>query len=225
MVSRRCRNTSLDSGGCVDIVASGEEGAGASSAVGQAPAVHGLAGSGVECARRGSRSRCVPFSGNELGAWLQDLPQRCCRWFRPATGSVRGQSDQPTISVSGRTYRDRQPPSFRAQHARDRRPARSRTVDDFTGTGRNAAANSVYLPFAPIVAPPHAGLAITGAGSIPMPTSGPWSPSYSSSDGAHSRSVAIYGCASSRIRRFGCAMRACIRLSIKRIRHSCDRPG
>lgn len=46
MVSRRRRNTSLNSGGCVDIVASCEEGAGASSAVGQASAVHGVAGAG-----------------------------------------------------------------------------------------------------------------------------------------------------------------------------------
>ena len=47
MVSRRRRNTSLVSGGCVVIVSSCEEGAGSSTAIGQTSMVHGVAGAGM----------------------------------------------------------------------------------------------------------------------------------------------------------------------------------
>src|SRR5882757_1189679 len=79
---------SLGSGGCVDIVASGEEGAGASSAVGQGSVVHGAAGSGVECACGGPRGRCVAVFGGELVAWAQGVSQRCGGGVRCAVGSA-----------------------------------------------------------------------------------------------------------------------------------------
>jgi len=47
VVSRRGRNTSLGSGGCVVIVSACEKGSGPPAAVGQASAVYGAAGSGL----------------------------------------------------------------------------------------------------------------------------------------------------------------------------------
>jgi len=83
VVSRRCRNTSLGSGGCVGIVSSGEEGAGASSAVGQASAFRGAAGSRVERSRRGPRSRGISHLRSKLVARIQDLSQRRHGGFVP----------------------------------------------------------------------------------------------------------------------------------------------
>lgn len=133
MVSRRRRNTSLNSGGCVDIVSSGEEGAGAPSAIGQTSAVHGVAGSRVERARRGPRSRCLSVSGDELDTWLQDLPQRHRGRVRPAPGSTNGPRDQPTLPLPGGANRDRRPAPVWVELARDRRSTRPSAVDDSAG--------------------------------------------------------------------------------------------
>jgi Helix-turn-helix domain len=57
--------------GCVVVVSSCEEGAGAASPVGQASAVHGVAREGVEHPRRRAGGRCFPDHGQQLGARLQ----------------------------------------------------------------------------------------------------------------------------------------------------------
>lgn len=60
-------NTSDILGGCVDIYASCEEGAGAASSVGQAAAVDGAAGSRVGYPGSGSGGRCHAYRGQQLG--------------------------------------------------------------------------------------------------------------------------------------------------------------
>lgn len=100
VVSSRCRNTSLGSGGCVGIVASGEERAGASSAIGQTSAVHGVAGARVEYSCRGPRSRCLAIVGDELDTRLQDVSQRCRGRLRPAAGSTRTHPERRCVSSS-----------------------------------------------------------------------------------------------------------------------------
>jgi hypothetical protein len=107
VVSRRGRNTSLDSGGCVGIVASGEEGAGASSAVDQTSAFHGVAGSRLERALRSPRSRCIAILRGKLVAWTQGLPQWRRGRVRPAPGSASGPPDQHAVPVPRRAHRDR----------------------------------------------------------------------------------------------------------------------
>ena len=146
MVSRGCRNTSLGSGGCVVIVASCEEGAGASSAVGQTPTVHGAAGEGLERALRGPRSRRVPVRGDELDARLQDLPQRRRGRVRPAAGSARGPRNQPAIPVPGRTHRNCRSVSVRAEPASDRQAARSIAVDNLTGAAAQRCCRARVSP-------------------------------------------------------------------------------
>lgn len=227
MVSRGCRNTSLDSGGCVDIIASGQEGAGASTAIGQASTVHGVAGSRVERARRGPRSRRLPVSSNELGTWVHDLPQRRRRRFRSALGSVGGPPDQPAILIRGRTDQDRRSSSFRAEYARDRRrtwlgePLR-RFRASCAATRRPDPSTS---PSRLIGAPLRVEHVITDVGSRPMSTSAPWSPNCSVTGGARSRSAGTFVCAFPPIRRCGCVMRVSIKLSTNRIRDSCARRG
>lgn len=93
VVSRDGRNTSLDSGGCVGIVGSGEEGAGAASAIGQTSAIHGVAGQRVEHPCRSPGGRCVPVCGDELDQRLQGVPQRRRSQVRPTVGSARGARD------------------------------------------------------------------------------------------------------------------------------------
>src|ERR1700728_4556918 len=73
-------------GGCVVFVSSCEEGAGAASAVGQASAVRGVAGAGVEHRGRGPRGRGFPDDGEQLVARLQDLPPRPGLRFRACAG-------------------------------------------------------------------------------------------------------------------------------------------
>jgi hypothetical protein len=57
--------------GCVVVVSSCEEGAGAASPVGQASAVHGVAREVVDHLRRRAGGRCFPDHGQQLGARLQ----------------------------------------------------------------------------------------------------------------------------------------------------------
>ena len=72
-----------ESGGRVVIVSSGQEGAGASPAVGQTSEVHGASRTRAEHRRRRPRGRRVTHRGKELGERLQDVPLR-------SGGGVRG---------------------------------------------------------------------------------------------------------------------------------------
>ncbi len=146
MVSRRGRNTSLGSGGCVDIIASCEEGAGSPAAVGQTPAVHGAAGPGVEYPSRGPRGRCVALFRGELGAWAQGLPQRCGGWVRRALGSAGSASDQLALPIAGRAHRDRRSASVRAEPSGDRHSAQTGAVDDLTGAAAQRCRRSRISP-------------------------------------------------------------------------------
>lgn len=191
MVSRRRRNTSLHSGGCVDIVVSGEEGAGASSAVGQASAVHGVAGSRVERARRGPRSRCISVGRDELNTPLQDLPQRRRGRVRPASGLASGPSDQLALPVPGGTHRDRRSAPFRDERACDRRPTLPAPSAISRELRRNAPTGRDYQPF-----DAHRRATARRARhhqrrSTPTITSTPWLPNCLANFGARSRSAVI----------------------------------
>lgn len=142
VVSRRCSNTSLDSGGCVGIVASCEEGAGASSAIGQASAFHGIASPRVKRARWGPRSRCIPGRRRQTGP--ADTRPTATAWWSgsSAVGSLGGPAHQRAIPLPGGTHRGRRSTAVRAQHPRDRRPTPSSAVDNFEGAAPQRAGRS-----------------------------------------------------------------------------------
>lgn len=146
VVSRRGGNTSLDSGGRGGVVASCGEGTGSSPAVGQASAVHGVAGSRLECSRRGPRSRCISILGGELVAWTRGLPQRRRGRVRPAAGSAGGPLDQHALPIAGRAHRDRRSTSVPPEPAGDRRTTRSSAIDDITGAAAQTAARPCVSP-------------------------------------------------------------------------------
>jgi len=83
----------LDSGGCVVVLSSCEDGAGAASAVGQASAVHGTTRTRMEHPRRGSLGRSFPYHGEQLVTRLPDLPPRSGRRIGICAGAAGGASD------------------------------------------------------------------------------------------------------------------------------------
>lgn len=130
VVSRCGRNTPLSSGGCVDIIAPCEKGAGTASAVGQTTTLHGAVGPRVECASSSPRSRRLTFIGRELVPRLQDVLQWGRRRLRTRVGPVGCPPDQHPIPLTGRTHRDRRSPPVRIEHESDRHPHGSSAVDD-----------------------------------------------------------------------------------------------
>jgi hypothetical protein len=102
------------------VLTSCEEGAGPPADVGQAGAVHGIAGSWMECPGRGPRGRCVAKLRGELVARLQDLPQRRGGRVRRASGSSGRSRGQRPLPVSGRTVHHRRPPPRRGHRSRHR---------------------------------------------------------------------------------------------------------
>ena len=117
VVSRCGRNTPLSSGGCVDIIAPCEKGAGTASAVGQTTTLHGAVGPRVECASSSPRSRRLTFIGRELVPRLQDVLQWGRRRLRTRVGPVGCPPDQHPIPLTGRTHRDRRSPPVRMDRA------------------------------------------------------------------------------------------------------------
>jgi hypothetical protein len=115
------------------VVSSGEEGARAASAVGQAPAVRRAAGARVEHRCRGAGGRGVAVGRGELVARLQDLPPRPGHRVRPAARAAGGAGDQLQVPVAGRADRDRGPAPLRNEHAAGRRPAGPGAIDDLKG--------------------------------------------------------------------------------------------
>ena len=155
-------------GRVVVVVSSGEEGAGAASAVGLAPAVGRAARAGVEHRCCGPGGRGVAVSWSDLVARLQDLPPRPGHRFRAAAGAAGRAGDQRAVPVAERAVRDRRPAPRGYEHAADRRAARPGAVDDLEGAvpqccrERNGNLSVAHRPLRAIG---HRGM--SGAGACP----------------------------------------------------------
>lgn len=109
--------------------------------------VHGTSGSWLEHSPRRSRGRCIANCRCQLGAWLQDLPQRRGRRVRTGLGSVGAASDRRPVPVPGRADRDRRSPPGRHEHPRDRDPVGPITIDGLTGTTPECVKSKGFRPF------------------------------------------------------------------------------
>lgn len=146
MVSRRGRNTSLDSGGCVVIVASYGEGAGTPSAIGQASTIYGVTCPRLVDLGSGPRGRHLAHRGQQLGPRPQDLPRRCSRRLRRTAGPVVGPPDQRTALVAGRAGRDRRPSPVRTRCAGHCSWIRPSAVHESRELRRNSELRRQYRP-------------------------------------------------------------------------------